>query len=75
DCFRWSENSFEQNTLGSPIRRIGYQRWLRNIAVALGKADYDPHIIECLKHGYAFSSDMLREHIDWAITQQQSKSV
>ncbi len=74
ECFGWSENTFEQNMLGSAIRRIGYQCWLRNIVVALGNADYDPHIISSLRQGYASRSAMLREHIDWAIAQQQSKS-
>ncbi|MCP4186281.1 MAG: tRNA epoxyqueuosine(34) reductase QueG [Gammaproteobacteria bacterium] len=74
DCFSWSEETFEQNTLGSAIRRIGYQRWLRNVVVALGNADYDPYIIKSLKQDYESQSDMLREHIDWAIGQQQSKS-
>ncbi len=75
DCFGWSEYNFEQNTLGSAIRRIGYKRWLRNIVVALGNADYDPHIISSLRQDYASRNDMLREHIDWAIAQQQGKSV
>ncbi|MCP4491399.1 MAG: tRNA epoxyqueuosine(34) reductase QueG [Gammaproteobacteria bacterium] len=73
DCFSWSEHRFDQNTLGSAIRRIGYQRWLRNIVVALGNADYDPHTIEYLRQDYDSRSDMLREHIDWAIAQQQGK--
>ena len=74
DCLSWSEETFNENTLGSAIRRIGYQSWIRNIVVALGNADYDPHIIATLKSHHMLHNDMIREHIDWAIQQQQSKS-
>ena len=74
ECFSWDQASFEEKTLGSAIRRIGYQSWLRNIVVALGNADYDPHILDALKVAYEVHNDFIREHIDWAIQQQQSKA-
>jgi len=69
ELFKWDEETFLKNTEGSAIRRIGYQSWLRNIAVALGNADYSNDIIEALKDKYSIASDMLKEHLDWAIEQ------
>jgi epoxyqueuosine reductase len=73
DCFGWSEDDFDTRTLGSAIRRIGYQSWIRNIVIALGNANYNPHIIACLKSAYVKHNGFIQEHIDWAINQQQSK--
>jgi epoxyqueuosine reductase len=73
DCFDWTEDDFDTKTLGSAIRRIGYQSWIRNIAIALGNANYDPHIIACLKSAYAKHNSFIQEHIDWAIGHQQLK--
>ena len=73
DLFLWSEETFLKNTEGSPIRRIGYERWLRNLAVGLGNANKSPDVIAALEKQKAFPSAMVREHIDWAIAQQQSK--
>jgi epoxyqueuosine reductase len=58
---------------GSAIRRIGHQSWLRNVVIALGNADHDPHIIATLKQDYAKHNQFIQEHIDWAIEQQQGK--
>lgn len=68
--YDWSEEQFLQQTTGSPIRRIGYLRWLRNISVALGNADYQPAIISALEQKKKLDP-MLDEHIDWAIAQQR----
>ena len=65
--FQWSEEEFLQRLEGSPIRRIGYERWLRNIAVALGNAPTTPEIVTTLKEKLAASSTMVREHIEWAL--------
>lgn len=73
NCFSWTEDDFDTRTLGSAIRRIGYQSWIRNIVIALGNANYNPHIIACMKSAYAKHNGFIQEHIDWAITQQQSK--
>ena len=74
DCYSWSKEDFELKMQGSAIRRIGYQSWLRNIVIALGNADYEPHIISSLQSNYAQHNRFIQEHIDWAIQQQQSKA-
>lgn len=74
ECLNWSEDDFEQKTLGSAIRRIGYRSWLRNVIVALGNTAYDPNIIDSLKTRYESQDALLQEHIDWAIQQQRSKN-
>lgn len=71
--WNWDENTFLSNTEGSPIRRIGYLRWLRNIAVALGNAPFSVVVIEQLKKRLQTIDPMLDEHITWAIEQQETK--
>ncbi|MGJ8581539.1 MAG: tRNA epoxyqueuosine(34) reductase QueG [Psychromonas sp.] len=72
--FAWSEAIFLKNTEGSPIRRIGYQRWLRNIAIALGNAPSSIDIITSLQNKLAESDDeLVNEHIEWALEEQQQK--
>jgi epoxyqueuosine reductase len=68
--FNWSEQQFLDNTAGSPIRRIGYLSWLRNIAVALGNAPYAENIVEALRARGVHSSELVREHVTWALQQQ-----
>ncbi len=68
--FSWDEATFLKKTEGTAIRRIGYDRWLRNIAVALGNADKNDTIVAALKAKREQVSDMVREHIDWALRQQ-----
>jgi len=74
ELFNWSEDEFLRNTEGTAIRRIGYQAWLRNIAVAMGNADASKSIIDILRARKASASSMVVEHIDWAITQQELKA-
>ena len=71
--FNWSELEFNEKTLGSPIKRIGYERWLRNLAVGLGNAPGCPEILESLKERKKGSSPLLEEHISWAIDEQIRK--
>ena len=68
--FQWDEETFLKNTEGSPIRRIGYSSWIRNIAVALGNAPSSSKIIDILNAKKNTLGDMVDEHIDWAIMQQ-----
>jgi epoxyqueuosine reductase len=75
DLWRWTEAEFLNYTEGSAIRRIGYQRWQRNIAVALGNAPYDLAIIDALQHQWPQSDELVQEHIQWALGQQQKKSL
>jgi epoxyqueuosine reductase len=68
--FSWDEDTFLSNTEGSPIRRIGYQRWLRNIAVALGNAPTSEAVVEALSKKLQESdSELLNEHIHWALAE------
>ena len=69
DVFAWSEETFLAKTEGSAIRRIGHDRWLRNIAVALGNAPASPRIIEDLTTALKHHSEMVREHVQWALDQ------
>ncbi len=65
--FSWNEQDFLRNTEGSAIRRIGYECWLRNIAVALGNVQRDFKITEALKIRQNHSSVLVREHVRWAL--------
>jgi epoxyqueuosine reductase len=71
--FQWSESEFLRKTEGSAIRRIGYQRWLRNLAVGLGNADGSKKILQQLEKTMPHASDLVKEHVDWAIHQQRQK--
>ena len=67
--FAWSESEFLTNTAGSAIRRIGYECWQRNIAVALGNAETSDDVITALKKGLGTESIMVKEHVEWALAQ------
>ncbi len=68
--FSWSEAEFLDKTRGSAIRRIGYERWLRNVAVALGNAPRSPAVIAALRRREHHASALVREHVRWALEQQ-----
>lgn len=72
ELFAWNEADFLRHTEGSPIRRIGHEAWLRNIAVALGNAPSSTTIVSALKQRRTDASTLLAEHIDWAIQRQQA---
>ena len=67
--FSCSESEFLTNTAGSAIRRIGYECWQRNIAVALGNAETSDDVIAALKKGLGTESIMVKEHVEWALAQ------
>lgn len=67
DLFAWSEAEFDERMRGSAIYRIGYERWLRNIAVALGNAPTTPEVLDALRARENDESDLVREHVRWAI--------
>jgi len=69
ELFLWSEQDFLHYTQGSAIRRIGYQQWLRNVAVALGNAPSIPEVIEALTSRQDDCSDLVCEHVQWALEQ------
>ncbi len=68
ELFAWSKEEFLKRLEGSPIRRIGHERWLRNIAVALGNAKTTDQIISALQSREAHKSELVREHVTWALT-------
>ena len=71
DLFAWSEREFLKRTEGSAIRRIGYDCWLRNIAVALGNAPSSKEIVGALHSRLNNVPDMVNEHIEWALLQHK----
>jgi len=71
ELFSWDEATFLKRMEGSAIRRIGHDRWLRNIAVALGNAPTSPETIAALEARKHHPSGLVREHVDWAIAQHQ----
>ena len=78
--FGWSEEEFLRYTEGSPIRRIGHERWLRNIAVAMGNAlrvldeAQGLPLRAALQARAAGSSELVREHVEWALVQVNDKN-
>ena len=73
DLWQWSEEEFSEKLQGSPIRRIGYQSWLRNLAVGLGNGSFSEETIELLEQKKPVANTMVVEHIDWAIKQLNKK--
>jgi epoxyqueuosine reductase len=69
ELFAWSEEEFNRRFEGSAIRRIGHERWLRNIAVALGNARSTPEVVGALGSRRDHSSALVREHVTWALSQ------
>ena len=74
ELFAWSEEYFLRVFEGSAIRRLGHERWLRNIAVALGNAPYDEKVVNTLKTRADDPSALVREHVAWGIAEQERKS-
>jgi epoxyqueuosine reductase len=70
ELFAWTEAEFLTKTAGSAIRRIGYERWLRNIAVALGNAPRTPEVIAALQSRQDDPSVLVREHVRWALEER-----
>lgn len=73
ELFAWSEDDFLQRLEGSAIRRIGHERWLRNIAVALGNAPTRPDVITALESRRDHPSALVREHVEWALAQHAAR--
>ncbi len=69
ELFAWSEAKFHQRMAGSAIHRIGYERWLRNVAVGLGNAPASEAIVAALRARADDPSPLVREHVEWAIAQ------
>jgi epoxyqueuosine reductase len=73
DLFAWTHEEFLERTEGSPIRRIGYERWLRNIAVALGNAPSTAENLAALGSRYEDASELVREHVRWALDEHTAR--
>lgn len=69
ELFAWDEETWLRNTEGSAIRRLGYERWLRNVAVALGNARTEPAVIQALKARLHCPYPLVVEHVQWALRQ------
>jgi len=71
DLFAWTEVEFDQRMQGSAIRRIGYERWLRNLAVGLGNAATSAAVISALKLRMDDKSPLVKEHVLWALARHE----
>ena len=69
ECFSWDESTFLYRTKGSAIRRIGFEQWRRNIAIALGNAESTDAIRAALQAALEDPSEMVRKHVRWALAQ------
>jgi epoxyqueuosine reductase len=72
ELFAWTEAEFDERLRGSPIRRIGYERWLRNLAVGLGNAPTSLHVVAALRSRADHPSALVREHVHWALSRHAS---
>ena len=72
--FAWTAEEFVEKTRGSAISRIGYERWLRNVAVALGNAPSSVSVSAALASRKDHPSDLVREHVQWALAEQASRA-
>jgi epoxyqueuosine reductase len=71
ELFGWTEQQFDERMQGSAIRRIGYERWLRNLAVGLGNAPSSPEVLAALRSRLDCSSGLVKEHIEWALARHE----
>lgn len=67
ELFAWDEDTWATRTEGSALRRIGYDRWLRNLAIALGNAPTAPEVVAALRGRADYPSELVREHVHWAL--------
>jgi epoxyqueuosine reductase len=73
ELFLWTEEVFLKKLEGSAIRRIGHTQWLRNIAVALGNTRTSEKVTHALQQRQSHSSDIVKEHVTWALKQHEGK--
>ena len=71
DLFAWSREDYEARTEGMALRRLGYERWLRNLAVALGNAPSSPAVAAALASRRGDPSALVREHVEWALSRHR----
>ena len=68
DLFAWTEAEFKTRLAGSAIYRIGFERWLRNLAIGLGNAPTSSDVVAALEARRDHASALVREHVAWALT-------
>ena len=73
--FAWSETDFDTRLQGSAIRRIGHAQWLRNIAVALGNAPTSSAVVAALRTRFDHTSELVREHVAWALERHEHRRI
>lgn len=73
ELFGWSESQFLDRCAGSPLRRVGYVGWLRNLAVALGNAPPDGKVQQALEQRQQHPEPLVREHVAWALARQRRR--
>jgi len=74
ELFAWTEAQFDERMRGSAIYRIGYEKWSRNIAVALGNAPGSAEVVAALERRREGASALVREHIEWALARHASRA-
>lgn len=67
-AFNWTEHEFHEKMAGSAIHRIGFERWLRNLAVGLGNAPTTPEVVAALQSRQDYPSALVQEHVQWALS-------
>ena len=75
ELFAWTEEEFLRRTEGSAIRRSGYRRWLRNIAIGLGNATTTPDTLAALESRRDCNDELVREHVHWALAQHATRGI
>jgi epoxyqueuosine reductase len=75
ELFAWSHDEFDAKLAGSPIRRIGHEQWLRNLAVGLGNAPSSPAVLAALQARRDDPSPLIREHVQWALQNHEERCV
>ena len=73
ELFAWDETTFKEKLAGNAIHRIGHEQWLRNIAVALGNTPKSAEVLAALQFRAQHASPLVREHVAWALEQQQAQ--
>ena len=74
ELFAWSRNDYEKRTRGMALRRLGYERWLRNLAVGLGNAPPSPTVTAALASRRDDPSALVREHVAWAMARHRQRA-
>jgi len=74
DLFRWDEPTWASRTEGSAMRRISYEQWQRNLAVALGNAETTDEVLQALHDRADSDSPLVREHVEWALEQHGQRA-